>query len=312
VKNEKKRKKMEWIIFSLIGTIFFSAAGVMEKLILGSYTENCKALLVCQVLVSQLFSISVFIIIGANFIYPESVFALIAGFLQILPTIFYLKALQIEEVSKVTALENLYPIFIFIGSVILLGEKLEPRACVGGLLLFVGSFLISFQRNSPNGRASFLTLSSAIKPLILYWILTALYYISIKYILISTDEWNLYIWSSLGNLVAIIPLLGIQSIRYEVKKFFEKGNFVVFTLISTESLMFLGIIFSIFACSTGSITLVSSIGALQPILTLLLVLAASIFIPGLAKKLEENIEWNSLVHKSISFIFVLVGIYFIH
>ena len=281
---------MEWIIFSLIGTIFFSAAGVMEKLILGSYTENCKALLVCQVLVSQLFSISVFIIIGANFIYPESVFALIAGFLQILPTIFYLKALQIEEVSKVTALENLYPIFIFIGSVILLGEKLEPRACVGCLLLLIGSFLISFQRNSPIGVASFQTLSPAIKPFILYWILTTLYYLSMKYILISTDEWHFYIWSSLGSLVAITPLLGIQSIRYGAKKFFEKGNFVVLTLIFAETLVFLGIIISIFAYSIGSVTLVSSVGALQPILTLMLVLVMSIFIPGSAKKMGENIE----------------------
>ena len=275
---------MNWLIFSLIGTVFFSASGVVEKFILSSYTENSKALLVCQVLVSQIFTIPVFIIIGPNFVFPVSVFALIAGSLQILPTIFYLKALQIEEVSKVTALENIYPIFIFIGSLILLGEKLEPRACVGCLLLLIGSFLISFQRNSPIGVASFQTLSPAIKPFILYWILTTLYYLSMKYILISTDEWHFYIWSSLGSLVAIIPLLGIQSIRYETKKFFEKGNFVVLTLIFAETLVFLGIIFSIFAYSIGSVTLVSSVGALQPILTLMLVLVMSIIYTGIGKK----------------------------
>jgi len=303
---------MEWLIFALIGTTFFSAAGVMEKLILSSYIEDYKALLVCQILVSLFCIIPVFIIIRPDFVYPGSVFAFIAGSLQILQTIFYLKALQIEEVSKVTALENVYTIFIFIGSVILLGEKLEPKVCVGGLLLLVGSILISFQRNSPNGMASFRALSPAIKPFMLYWILTAIYYLSLKYILISTDGWDFYIWSSWGSLVAIMPLIGIQSIRYEAKKFFRKGNFAVFTLISAEILMFLGIIFSIFAYSVGSVTLVSSVGALQPMLTLLLVLMMSIFIPGLTKKMEENIEWDSLVQKSVSFIFVLVGIYFVH
>ena len=119
---------MEWLIFALIGTTFFSAAGVMEKLILSSYIEDYKALLVCQILVSLFCIIPVFIIIRPDFVYPGSVFAFIAGSLQILQTIFYLKALQIEEVSKVTALENVYTIFIFIGSVILLGEKLEPRS----------------------------------------------------------------------------------------------------------------------------------------------------------------------------------------
>jgi len=303
---------LEWLYFALIGTIFFSAAGVMEKLIISSYMSDPKSLLVCQILVSQLFTIPVIIIVHPDFIYPESVFALLAGSLQILPTIFYLKALQIEEVSKVTALENVYPIFIFIGSVILLGEKLEPKACAGGLLLLVGSILISYQRNSPSDKANFLALSPAIKPFMLYWILTALYYLSLKYILVLTDEWHLYIWSSLGSLMAIMPLMGIQSIRYEARKFFKKGNAAVFTLISAEILMFLGIIFSIFAYSIGSVTLVSSVGALQPMLTLLLVLVMSIFLPGLAKKMEENIEWNSLVQKSVSFIIVLVGIYFVH
>lgn len=303
---------MEWLYFAIMGTIFFSAAGVTEKLILSSYIEDSKALLVCQILVSQLFTIPVIIVIHPDFIYPESVFAIIIGSLQILPTIFYLKALQIEEVSKVTALENAYPIFIFIGSVMLFGEKLEPKACVGGLLLLVGSFLVSYRGSSLNGKTGLLALSPAIKPFMLYWILTALYYLLLKYILISTNEWQLYIWSSLGSLVAIMPFIAIHSIRCDAKKFLEKGNSAVFALVSAETLMFLGIISSIFAYSIGSVTLVSSVGALQPVLTLLLILVMSIFIPGLAKKMEENIERHSLVQKSVSFIFVLVGIYFVH
>jgi len=65
------------------------------------------------------------------------------GSLQVFPSFFYIKALQIEEASKVTALEYVYPLFVFIGSVLLLGEVLELKHCAGGLLLLLGTLLIS-------------------------------------------------------------------------------------------------------------------------------------------------------------------------
>lgn len=302
---------MEWIIFALIGTIFFSAAGILDKLLLGGYAEDSKAYIVLQILASLLFTIPVIIIQGADFVYPESLYALIAGSMQVLPAIFYLRAMQVEEVTKVTALEYVYPVFVFIGSIILLGETLELKNFAGGLLLLAGSFLISFKRNSLQGLGCFATLSPAVKPFISYWIFTAIYYISLKYLLISIDEWHLYAWMSLGSLVAIVPLMGISSTRREVGEFFKKGKFAIGALISEEALQFLGLIFSIFAYAHGSVTLVSSVGALQPILTLMLILGMSVFVPGLAEQMNESTDRNALIQKSMSFVIVMTGIYFV-
>jgi len=125
---EKKGLKLDWLTFAVLGTIFFSVAGVLDKLLLSSYTDDSKAYIVCQILASQLFTIPVFLIVGAKFVYPESLIAMLFGSLQVFPSFFYIKALQIEEASKVTALEYVYPLFVFIGSVLLLGEVLEGRA----------------------------------------------------------------------------------------------------------------------------------------------------------------------------------------
>ncbi|MDD1750025.1 MAG: DMT family transporter [Methanothrix sp.] len=309
-----------------MGTIFFSVAGVLDKLLLSSYTDDSNAYIVCQVLASQLFSIPVFLIIGANFVYPESLIALLFGSLQVFPTIFYMKALQVEEASKVTAMEYVYPLFVFIGSVLLLGEVVELKHCAGGLMLLVGTMLISYKKNGSDGSGlysngsnsnglkskPFLSaLSPAIKPFLSYWILTAAYYLALKYLLISLDEWNLYIWSSLGSLMVVLPFMGIRSVRSEVKSFFNQGGVAVGALISEETFQFLGIIFSIFAYAIGSVTLVSSVGALQPIMTVLLILGLGILAPKLAKAMNEKTDWSSLKQKGISFVAVAIGIYFV-
>lgn len=305
---------MNWLIFAFLGTIFFSAAGVLDKLLLSSYANDSKAYIVCQVLAQQLFTVPVIIIIGVNFVYPESLFALLFGCLQVLPSIFFMRALQVEEASKVTALEYVYPLFVFMGSVFLLGEMLEPKHCAGALLLLVGTLLISYKNsdsNSSRGLVGLMALSPAIKPFLSYWILTAIYYLSLKYLLLSIDGWHLYTWSSLGSLVAVVPLMSIPSTRREVLGFFAGGSYAIGGLISEETFQFLGLIFSIFAYSLGSVSLVSSVGALQPILTVILILALGIIMPKLAKEMDERTDRRALMQKSLSFMIVLLGIYFV-
>jgi transporter family protein len=304
--------EMDWLSFALMGTLFFSIAGVLDKFMLNSYAGSSKGLIVCQALAQQLFTIPIILIIGVNFIYPQSIWALIAGSFQILPTLFYFKAMQVEEVSKVAALEYVYPVFVLIGSVFFLGENFELRSCAGGLLLLAGSILISTKRKDSMSSGALSSLSPAIKPFMFYWIFTAIYFISMKYLLITFDEWHLYTWSSLGSLMGVIPLISIQSTRHEVVGYFEKGNLAIGALISAESLQFLGIIFSIFAYGIGSISLVTSIGALQPIITIFLIIAAGFFMPGLMDVLKENMGRSALMQKALSFAVVIMGLYFIY
>lgn len=310
-----------------MGMIFYSIAGILDKYLLSSYASDSNSYIVCQILASQLFAIPVLLISGADFVYPQSLLALLFGSLQVFPCFFYMKALAIEEISKVSALEYVYPLFVFIGSALLLGEVLEIRHYAGGLLLLVGTLLISYKKNSSdkidlysnssnnNSLMSKLfgrlinEFSPAIRPFLSYWILTAFYYLSMKYLLISLDEWNLYAWSSLGSVIAILPLMSIPSIRGEVKSFFSKSGLAVWALISEETFQFLGIIFSIFAYAIGSVTLVSSIGALQPIMTVLLVLGLGVLAPKMADAIDEKTDWSSLKQKGISFIAVAIGIY---
>jgi transporter family protein len=305
--QSRKIENVDWLIFALIGTIFFSAAGVLDKFLLSSYTCDSKAYIVCQVLVQQIFTIPILAIMRIDFVYPQSAMAMALGALQILPSLFYLRAVQVEEASRVAALEYFYPVFVFLGAFIFLGENLAPKHCIGGVLLVVSVLLISHKHK---GKCSFdiSSISPALRPFISYWISMAIYCIALKYLLASMNEWQLYTWSSLGSLMATLPLLANPSVRGEVLGFFESGTSAVGTLISEETFMFLGIIFSIFAYALGSVALVTSVGALQPMLTLILVVALGLFLPG---RVKEELDRNSLVQKGLSSIIVIIGIYFV-
>ena len=305
---------MNWLVFAFLGTVFFSAAGILDKLLLSSYSYDSKTFIVCQILAQQIFTIPVIALVGVNFSYPQSLLALLFGCLQVLPSFFYMRAMQVEEVSKVTALEYIYPVFVFAGSVFLLGDVLEIKHCVGGLLLLTSSLLISYQGRGSignKGLGSLLAISPAIKPFVAYWIITAVYYISMKMLLTSIDAWHLYTWSSLGTLAAAVPIMAVSSTRHEVAGFFTTGRHALGALMFEETFQFLGIIATIFAYSAGSASMVSSICALQPILTVGLILAIGFFIPKIASEIQERTDRRALIQKSLSFAVVLVGIYFV-
>ncbi len=307
---------MDWLILALLGTIFFSAAGILDKLILSSYSQDSRAYIVCQILAQQVFTVPLLLMTGMNFVYPQSILALFAGSLQILPALFYLRALEVEEASRVIALEYVYPLFVFIGSGIFLGETLPLKGYLGGFLLLTGCIMVSHRQNGQKencqkGSACLSSISPAIKPFLSYWILTAAYYISLKYLLSSIDEWHLYTWSSLGSLMAIAPLIAIPSVRCQAAGFFGRGRLAIGALISEETFMFFGIICSIFACGFGSVALVTSVGALQPVLTLLLILGLGVIMPRLSEGMKENTGLEALVQKALCFIIILAGVFFI-
>jgi len=58
----------------------------------------------------------------------------------------------------------------------------------------------------------------------------------------------------------------------------------------------------------GPVALVSAIGALQPAITLIYVLALSFFVPGL---LEEEIDRRTMTLKFVSGILVVIGVYLV-
>lgn len=297
---------MDWFIFALASAASFAVAVLVDKLLLSCCTRSSVAYLVALIIFQQVFVVLVAAFAGAGFTYPVSFYAMAAGAAQAAMYISYMRALQIEEATRVTSLIFVYPVFVFLGSALLLGEVLSPRHYLGGILLVISALLVSY-RQSPGRSIAF---SPAIKYLFFFWIFASAYATGIKYLLSFMDEWHLFIWSSLGTLLAVLPFLINNDIRAEAFGFFKisVNPFLLWAILLEEIFDFLGRLLSIFAFALGPVALVSAVGALQPSIMLVYILALSLFMPGL---LEEEVDMRTLSPKVAAGVLVVIGVYLV-
>ncbi|MDM7913213.1 MAG: EamA family transporter [Methanotrichaceae archaeon] len=295
---------MDWFFFALASTASFAAAVLVDKFLLVSYIRNSTAYLIALIIFQQVFVVIISAFVGTGFIYPASIYAMLAGTAQAVMYVSYLRALQVEEASRVTSLIFVYPLFVFLGSALLLGEVLSLRHYLGGVLLVASALLVSYRPSQ--GRS--MAFSPALRHLFFFWIFAALFVIEIKYLLSFINEWHIFIWSSIGTLVAVLPFLADNKIRAETLGFFRMNSLLLRAILLEEIFDFLGRLLSIFAFALGPVALVSAVGALQPSITLIYILALSLFLPGL---IEEEIDRRTLALKFIAGFLVVIGIYLV-
>jgi len=293
---------VNWINLSLASTGCFASAGMLNKFIISNYAKDSNAYVVSQILAQQIFIIPILLVFGIKFAYPTSLYAILLGAFYVIPSIYYFKAMQVEDVSSVIALEYLYIVFVFLGAAVFLGEALTPRYYLGGAALVVSVLLLSFRYS---GKGSLPKASPAIKQFYVYWISTALYFLLLKYLLSTTGEWDIYTWTSVGNLIAILPMLRDGGLRTEISSFFRNGAPAIGSLLGEECFHFTGTMFSMSAYALGSVSLVTLIGTLEPFMTMITVAMLSRFWPGV---LQEEIN----LQKIAAIVCLLIGIYFIY
>jgi uncharacterized membrane protein len=296
---------VDWLLFSLLGAASLAVTGVIDKFILEKYVQNSHTYLIALIVLQQAFAACIFLIMGSGFVFPQSIYAIAVGVIQIAYWAAYLRALKVEETSRIAALVYVYPVFVYPAAFFFLGETLSPRDFVGGLLLVISGLLVSYR---PAVKGSSLILSPALKYMLLFWVFYATYSVSAKFLLSFMDEWHLMIWLSLGNLIAVQPFLLSKEVRAETHRYLQSGRLFFSALMVEETFSFFGRGALIFAYAVGSVALVSSVAALQPLLTLVYVLALSIFIPGV---LVEELDPRTIYLKLVAVFLIVVGVYLV-
>jgi hypothetical protein len=96
--------------------------------------------------------------------------------------------------------------------------------------------------------------------------------------------------------------------RRECSSYLRGGVFLFLALFANEILDLLGRGAFIFAYAQGSISLVSSLAALQPFITLIYVILLSRFFPGI---LVEEMGGKTLAVKVAAVLLIVAGVYLI-
>ncbi len=282
-----------------------AVTGVIDKFIMGKYVRNPLVYLVALVVLQQVFVVPILVYAGWGFVYPQSIYAMVAGFAQVILWAAYLRALQIEETSRVAALVYVFPVFVFLGAFVFLGETLTAKDYAGGFLLVSSAFLVSYR---PAKKGENVVFSPALKYMAVFWVFTASYALAAKYLLAFMNEWHLILWTSLGGFMMVLPLLGKFEIRKEVSEYLRISPYIFSVLLADELFDFLGRSAFIFAYSLGSVALVSSVSALQPFITLFYVVLLGLFVPGI---MPEEMGRKTIALKIAAILLIVAGVYLV-
>ncbi|MBI4427211.1 MAG: DMT family transporter [Candidatus Magasanikbacteria bacterium] len=227
--------------------------------------------------------------------------ALFAGIVFILGTIFFSRAIQIEEASRVNILWVFIPIFDFIFGWLLLGEKLAGKQLLAFIILLSGSLIACLHWRG--GKWKF---SRAFILMLISCLFYSGYDIIIRYFTRSAPFSLLYFIASFSMLFWLVPILSTKKFRQKYQsefKYFNLSLAVIAVFVSFFS--GLGLFLNTRAISLGPVSLVSALEGFQMIFVFVIAALLTIFVPQIMK---EEFDRKNLVLKLMALVLMLGGI----
>jgi transporter family protein len=213
-------------------------------------------------------------------------------------SVFYFRALKLEEVSRVTPLFYLSPLFILFFATIFLGEIFTPFKYLGIFLLVVGAILISLKNLSK------ISFSKAFRWMMLSVIAISINQLLTKHLLNFADYWTIFAYIRIGGIIGIIPIAYIYFPEL-IKTVRKHGKRVVAVISINEVLNLLAVLFITIAVSTSYVTLANALSSVQPFFVLLFTVILSLFFPSI---LKEKISKSIIFLKLLAIILMFVGV----
>lgn len=284
--------------------LFWGLTNVFEKIIIDKKIKNPLVYIAYAFLFSWL---GVFLIPFVDFqIYSFVMMTLIAiaSLSFFVGSIFYIKALKLEEVSRINLLWNLIPIFTFTGAWIFIGEKLFINQILAFIFLVLGGFVGSLHAKS----FSKFKFSKAFVVMLVACVFFAIYGLITRYLTLQgCDFFVISIWGPCFlTLWAVIWLLN-KNFRKEFlkeKKLLFSKNFFLFVLFLAFLSKF-GMILNTWAISLGPISLVNAMEGFQALFVFIIATLLTLFLP---KIMKEELDKKNLFLKFAALVLMIGGL----
>jgi uncharacterized membrane protein len=295
-----------WYIPALLASILWAVVVIVDKFVL---THHIKDAYSYQLFLTITFIPPVLILFFCSSFHESMLLyllILVLGIIFGLAFVLYNKALLVEEVSRVTPLFYLAPLFVLILSALFLGEHLPTRRYIGIGLMVLSAILVSFRWPE---RKSF-SVSPALFMMLFLDLLIAGKDVIAKFLFSYIDYWTYLFWFVLGNIVVRPFLLLHPNIKRRFIADIKSLQSRIYLLCFVNSaLAWLGYVLYFDAISMTYVSLVSAIPSTQPFFVFIFAIVLGVFYPELIK---ENIsEKSAVLIKGIATVMILVGAYLI-
>lgn len=295
---------MTWLIIVIIAHLFYALVFLIDKYILSRPLPHP----IVYTFYVSILSIFVWAFLPFGFSFPSGyniVLILLAGIFQIAGCIFFYKALNLGEVSRIVPFVGSFiAIFILILSSLFIDERLSIQQFLAFILLVLGSLIISIRRSVHHHPYNVI---GGPLPLALFAaLLFAGFWVITKYIFSSASFISGLIWIRTGvAVIALFLLLPKKNRQLIFKKTEELKPKTIKFFGLGRILSIVAALFMYLAVFLGSVTLANSLQGLQYAFVLILALLFFRKIPSL----REEFSGETVIQKIIAIILISIGLF---
>lgn len=271
---------MLWILLAITAHLFWAVGNVGDKYILGNKIKDPYFYLVLSFIVNI---VVIFLVPFVKFYTPElklMILIALAAMLSFFAGFLYIKAIQIEEVTRISIWWNMIPIFtLFIGWVTI-GQKLTNIQIIALIILISGAIIGSIHlkdRKIKFSKAAWLMIASCF--------LCSVYAIIFSYVLRIIPFVVVFIWMNIFICLYALAFLLIQKFRTSFVQNIKQLNKNLITIIVFLALLnIIASFFNVWALSLGIAALVFAMEGFQVIFVFSIAVLVSFFNPKILKE----------------------------
>jgi drug/metabolite transporter (DMT)-like permease len=298
-----------WYLYALLGPAIWAFLNHLDKYLLGRFFEadaEGPVLAVFTGFAGGIVAMAILLFGPPVFtLAPWRAIAVMgAGMLLVASYIPYMIAMRRDEASIVASLYRLTPLFVFVLSYVVLGEGLEPKQIIGGLVTIVGSISLIVDPGRRGNSISFTTFALMCAACFM----SACTVVVFKFVALRESFWSSAFWEFIGAGVFSTALIGgIPSYRRALLTLLCSRDAYVLVPVtfSGEALNLLANLAVGFASLMAPLALISIVTGLHPIFLLLYGVLFTLFLPSFGR---ERLTRHDISRKAAAICVMCAGI----
>ena len=135
-----------WLVYALLSAIFAALVSILAKI--GMQNINSNLAVAIRTIVVLITAWMLVFAIGkhgdiSSLTQKNWIFLILSGFATALSWLFYFKALQIGEASKVIPVDKMSVVFGIVLAFMFLNETITLKTILGGILIVLGTIILA-------------------------------------------------------------------------------------------------------------------------------------------------------------------------
>ena len=291
-----------WPLVALAGTACFAGVNIIDKHILDRRLPSVISLYAWIVLSHLVYVVIILAVTGLPWDAPgdKLLIAFLSGLSMGAGLAFMFFGLKLEEVSRVVAITEVYPIYVALLAVAFLGESLNPVQWVAILLLVLGGLLVLLRGGMGRGLPRW---SRGLPFFLAAGIGQGVALFAAKFALEDLSLWTVFAFQHLGLLAVFVFFAQPRAWR-DLVSVLRNKRFLLFMIVGEGMLPFVALVLLLWAISLGPVSLVAALLATRP---LFVFTGSSILSNQRWRLMDESIGAGPLAYKALSIAMIVAG-----